>query len=107
MTRCKKGDLAIIIKEFEGCEGNIGKIVSIVGNPRQTKYWGIIWKIKPVNNSGLWIITCRKDQLIGKSQLVKDSLTSFHCDDWLYPIKDDLIITKTSELTEKKLIEKV
>ena len=29
--RCKHGDLAIIVKDFEGCEGNLGLIVKVVG----------------------------------------------------------------------------
>ena len=32
--RCKDGDLAVVVGDFPGCEGNIGRIVQVKGPVR-------------------------------------------------------------------------
>ena len=107
MTRCKNGDLAIVVREFEGCEGNLGKLVLVVGNPRQTKNWGIVWKIRPAADSGWWIIPRTGDTLTGKAKYCEDYLAYLHSDEWLFPIKAEPTAITATETTHTPKLEKV
>lgn len=84
--RCKHGDLAIIVHDFHGCEGNIGVIVKVVGPPEShpaTEH--ICWVIKPVKKRKLWVIDkhgCRQEYVSKKNE-------AMHPDAWLLPIRSD------------------
>jgi hypothetical protein len=55
-TRCKHGDIAIIINETPQCTGNIGRLVHVRG---PYMYLNILqkfgWVIKPVGGKKLWV----------------------------------------------------
>jgi hypothetical protein len=42
--KCKHGDLAIIVDEFEGCKGNIGLLVRLTG-PADTIMEMACWQV--------------------------------------------------------------
>lgn len=96
MFRCQIGDLAFVIEEDKGCEGNIGKIVRVISSgsdlfPEATTKYGNIWLIRPIEHFGWWIKTysygCGRF-LKAKYQLKFGEI--FHPDTWLLPIRDDL-----------------
>ncbi len=84
--RCKHGDLAIIVQDFDGCEGNIGVIVTVIGpainHPATTM---TCWQIRPVNRRKLWLI----EDGHAKSEFISKSIEALHPDPWLLPIKGD------------------
>ena len=106
MARCKQGDLAIVIREFEGCEGNLGKLVRVIGYPRRTKYWGLLWEIKPLAASGWWFCPCSDNAITGPAKYSKGRRHLEHMDDWLFPIRGDLALTATTKKTRKPSIKK-
>ena len=52
--RCKDGDMAVIVGDVPGCEGNIGRIVQVRG-PTTHLAGYICWRIKPLDNRKLLI----------------------------------------------------
>ena len=55
-TRCKDGDIAIIINETPLCAGNLGRIVHVRGPYQYIDILGLHgWVIKPVNNQKMWV----------------------------------------------------
>lgn len=90
MSRCRKGDLAFVIKEFDGCEGNIGKIVRVVSrrkNVDNLQKYGNLWVIKPVSASRWWAVSNLGGDKLGVAELSDLSLTMVHPDHWLLPIR--------------------
>lgn len=47
--RCKDGDMAVIVGDVPGCEGNIGCIVQVRGPTIRLSGY-IRWRIKPIDN---------------------------------------------------------
>ncbi len=47
--RCKDGDMAVIVGDVPGCEGNIGCIVQVRGPTIRLSGY-ICWRIKPIDN---------------------------------------------------------
>ena len=112
MARCKKGDFAIVIREFAGCEGNVGRIVRVVGNASKhfskSNLWGTLWKFKPISTSGWWECTYRSDSDISEASYSQTiSPNSCHPDDWLFPIKAEPTDTTATETTHTPKLEKV
>ena len=55
-TRCKDGDIAIIINETPLCAGNLGRFVHVRGPYQYIDILGLHgWVIKPVNNQKMWV----------------------------------------------------
>ena len=52
--RCKDGDMAVIVGDVLGCEGNIGCIVQVRG-PTSKLSGYICWRIKPLENRKILI----------------------------------------------------
>ena len=53
--RCKDGDLAVVVGDFPGCEGNIGRLVQVKGPVRTPRQYPLpCWRIKPINRRG-WL----------------------------------------------------
>ena len=103
MTRCAIGDLAFVIQELEGCEGNIGKIVQVFGNVHDslshiTRY-GHLWEIKPIEQFGWWERkwSWRSRRLL-KAKFSFNFGDTYLPDAWLLPIKDELLIKKVNAI---------
>ena len=111
MARCKQGDLAIVIREFDGCEENLGKLVWVAGNA-PTKFskilrLGTFWKIKPITASGWWACTYVSNGESGEASYSKNLSKLYHPDDWLFPFKAEPTATTATETTHTPKLEKV
>jgi hypothetical protein len=95
--RCKDGDLAIIVQDFEGCEGNLGVIVRVIGpatsHPATTM---VCWQIKPIKRRKLWLAGEPN-----RSEFISKMNPAFHPDPWLLPIKGE---PKPNESRKKELV---
>lgn len=50
-TRCKDGDLAIIIKDEPGCEANLGRFMRVHGPKEVHAVLGPVWPTMPVTGA--------------------------------------------------------
>ena len=80
--RCKHGDLAIIVDDFDGCKGNIGLIVRVIG-PAEIVLDMTCWQIIPLSGQEMWLVDNGK----AEKALVTPSTQAIHPDKWLSPIK--------------------
>ena len=81
--RCKHGDLAIIVGDFPGCEGNLGIIVKVIGPPElHHPVQMVCWSIYPIKRRKLWLVD---EAWISKEPVSKHN-TALHPDCWLLPI---------------------
>jgi hypothetical protein len=83
-TRCKPGDIALIIREDVGCEANIGRLVHVRGPEEINKRGQLTWLITPVDEDTLW---CVGDGKGGTYVMPKGDLTVEHPDAWMTPVK--------------------
>ena len=100
--RCKEGDFAVVVGDFPGCEGNIGRIVQVRGPVRTPRQYPLpCWRIKPINLRGFliaendWEVT--KEVVIWRSGII-------HPDCWLLPIRpsedgQDIFVTEKAPET--------
>jgi hypothetical protein len=97
IMRCKDGDLAIIVQDFEGCEGNLGVIVRVIGpattHPATTM---VCWQINPIKRRKLWLAGEPN-----RSEFISKMNPAFHPDPWLLPIKGE---PKANESRKKELV---
>jgi hypothetical protein len=80
--KCKHGDLAIIVNDFEGCKGNIGLLVRVIG-PAEIIMEMVCWQVIPLSGQKMWLIyegKAYKQSITAKTQAI-------HPDKWLRPIK--------------------
>jgi hypothetical protein len=86
-TRCKPGDLAIIIRDEAGCEKNIGKVVEVSGPMRLSETKGPQWLIRSVSPSITWYIKkAAPSTEVRKSRGLRFSYLIDHPDAWMVPI---------------------
>lgn len=85
-TRCKSGDIAIVLRDNPGCEDNIGRLVEVCGPTGLTAYPGMVsWRIRQVDTNAPWKIT-EKDGRITTEWMTWGS-NVHHPDAWLKPIR--------------------
>ncbi len=85
-TRCKNGDIAIVLRDSPGCEGNVGRLVEVRGPTSTNCYPGLVsWYIRQIGDHGLWFIA-EADGRITQEKLTWSSRV-FHPDAWLLPIR--------------------
>ena len=86
--RCKEGDLAVIVKEFSGCEQNLGVVVKLIGPVQfvaaiEHPMWPVVplsgAKLLAINNDG-----SRPPEAMDTSKWGH----VLHPDQWLMPLKD-------------------
>ncbi|GAB2587500.1 hypothetical protein GCM10027034_19840 [Ramlibacter solisilvae] len=82
-TRCRPGDLAIIIKDEPGLEMNIGRFVNVHGPRLNDPDQGIMWITTPTTATPLPYI----DPSTGVVSTDRRGLVIYHQDDWLLPIR--------------------
>lgn len=83
-TRCRPGDLAIILRDAPGYEENIGRIVEVHGPARQTWDLGVTWLIVPVTRQP-YAVQTRRGKLYDREITVDDEIE--HADAWMMPIR--------------------
>ena len=89
--RCKQGDLAIIVDDFDGCKGNIGLIVKLIGPAEIVVMMG---QIIPLSGQEMWLV----DEGKAKKALVTPTTQAIHPDKWLSPIKGKSVAPFIHEL---------
>jgi len=87
-TRCRPGDLAIILRDDPGYEENIGRIVEVHGPARQTCTMVLTWLIVPVTRQPYAVCT-RNGKLFDCALTVEDEIE--HPDDWMMPIRPEAL----------------
>ena len=99
--RCKDGDMAVIVGDVPGCEGNIGCIVQVRGPTIKLSGY-ICWRIKPLDNRKILI---REFKGVIVSEKVFWNSRIGHPDCFLLPIRppED---GKTSEISNDLKIER-
>jgi hypothetical protein len=80
--KCKHGDLAIIVNDFEGCKGNIGLLVRVIG-PAEVIMEMNCWQVIPLSGQKMWLIVEGK----GYKQSITPKIQAILPDKWLRPIK--------------------
>ncbi len=102
--RCKDGDLAVVVGDFPGCEGNIGRIVQVKGPVRTPRQYPLpCWRIKPINRRGWFVV--ESDWAVTKEVVIWRSGV-LHPDCWLLPIRpteDEQDVSVVEESTETAL----
>jgi len=93
--RCKPGDIAIIINDVKGCDGNLGRFVKVFEPKIHMGAHGYCWTIVPLSPEGLFIFDKGKIEIQSNIQ-TKDKI--LHPDKWLKPVR-------TSEQLKSKEIE--
>lgn len=85
-TRCRPGDLAVIIRDEPGYEDNIGRIVRVHGPARLCEELGLTWLIVPLSEHpyGVRRYSGKRADLVVKLGHVVE-----HPDAWMEPIRPD------------------
>lgn len=85
--RCKPGDIAIVIRDFRGCEGNIGYFVTI-GKAKETHpRYGRMWEVRPCASPLWWVVSRLPSGRLGTPRYSSDHHSLRHPDAWLKPVK--------------------
>jgi len=79
--KCKHGDLAIIVNDFEGCKGNIGLIVRVIGLAEAVMEMTCL-RVIPLSGQKMWLIDAGK----AKKNLITPRVQAIHPDKWLSPM---------------------
>jgi hypothetical protein len=81
--RCKDGDMAVIVGDVTGCEGNVGRIVQVRG-PTTLIIGYVCWHIKPIDKRPLYIRE-HDGSIVDERVFWKSRI--FHPDCFLLPIR--------------------
>lgn len=84
-TRCKPGDLAVVIRDYDGCDDNVGRIVEVRGPLTFCDYLGPKWLIESKSDHP-WRYRERSQIQVTSGRLVFADRVE-HPDDWLHPIQ--------------------
>ncbi|MBN8519995.1 MAG: hypothetical protein J5X22_17090 [Candidatus Accumulibacter sp.] len=97
-TRCKPGDLAIIIYDVPGCEENIGRVVHVSGPPAIDYKGQLTWLIMPVDTTEPYVIDNPFDGTFRYMGYLESGIE--HPDDWILPIRQE---REPEEVTAKEI----
>jgi hypothetical protein len=83
--RCADGDLAIIVRDFAGCEANLGRVLEVRGPVKYSRTTGhACWRIKPVGTQPLLVVSAPHWE--PEAVVVDWDRGIWHPDHWLLPI---------------------
>lgn len=85
--RCKPGDIAIVLRDFRGCEGNIGYFVSIGDVKESHPRYGTMWEVRPCASPLWWVVSRLPSGRLGKPRYSSNHHNLRHPDAWLKPVK--------------------
>lgn len=83
-TRCKSGDLAVILYDVPSCEANIGRVVEVRGPAMTDRNGRMTWLIWPVT-SRPYLINDWDGRLIGIMNSGDSNIE--HPDAWMMPLR--------------------
>ena len=93
-TRCKPGDLAIILYDLPECTDNIGRMVEVSG-PAATGEDGLTtWLIQPVTPEP-FLINNSEGKFVRFMDWQEHGIE--HPDAWMVPIRPDDLLDETEE----------
>lgn len=84
-TRCKPGDLAIILRDYGGCDSNVGRIVKVHGPVGMCDFWGPKWLIEATSPEP-WYFTEWPAVLVTPGPMTLSDRIE-HPDCWMQPIR--------------------
>ena len=97
--KCKTGDLAIIIKDFPGCEKNLGRIVEIHGPcPDYPSKYRLCWFI--VSKDGGPLAVLEKNGTITYQFALSEASKIVHPDNWLLPLANSNEDSEVRDISE-------
>lgn len=99
-TRCRPGDLAIIICDEPGYQENIGRIVEVHGPARQVPITGAAWLIVPVTRQP-YAVKTKHGKLYDVEIKASDEIE--HPDAWMMPIRGDELAGVEQTVTSDKV----
>ena len=83
--RCKDGDFAVVVREHQGCESNLGQVVHVRGPLKTHLEDGPMWRISPVLPMTWSFLSADRRSLHKESPLTG---MVRHPDAWLVPIRN-------------------
>ena len=83
-TRCKPGDLAIIMYDVPQCAANIGRVVEISGPAEYDRNGRLTWLIQPVTAEPYLISTYEEDS-VRVMEYPEPGIE--HPDEWMQPVQ--------------------
>lgn len=83
-TRCKPGDLAIILHDAPQCVANVGRVVEVFGPAAIDHHGRLTWLIKPVTPEPYWVNNSRDDSI---RPMTDEDQDIEHPDEWMQPIQ--------------------
>ena len=84
-TKCKPGDLAIVIRDYDGCDDNVGRIVEVRGLLTFSDCLGPKWLIEARSDHPWQFREGSRIQVTSGRLLFSDYVE--HPDGWLHPIR--------------------
>lgn len=102
-TRCKPGDLAIIVIDVPGCDANLGRIVQVRNPLRYSyQYQQECWRIKPLHGDPMFVLEAdgsfTLERIYWKSAIQ-------HPDLWMLPIRPERLSDEVFD--QLKLLDKL
>jgi hypothetical protein len=83
-TRCKPGDLAIIMYDVPQCMTNIGRVVEISGPAEYDRHGRLTWLIQPVT-ADPYLIHNSQDDSVTVMGYPEPGIE--HPDEWMQPVQ--------------------
>jgi hypothetical protein len=83
-TRCKPGDLAIIMYDVPQCAANIGRVVEISGPAEYDPEGRLTWLIQPVTAEP-YLINTNHDDSVRVMEFPEPGIE--HPDEWMQPVQ--------------------
>lgn len=106
-TRCKNGDLAVVLHDDLGCEGNVGRLVEVHGPSTSTRYPDqTVWYIRQLDPHAQWFVS-ECDCRIAQEWLTWGSRVT-HPDAWLLPVRPgetEEAIEEVAEYNQDQILE--
>ena len=93
-TRCKPGDLAIIIADVPQCSGNIGRAVAVKGPLATDRNGRLTWLIQPLTPEP-YLINSWIDDSVRFMDWQEPDIE--HPDEWMMPVTPDDQCDKNEE----------
>lgn len=87
-TRCKPGDIAVIVEDFPEREKNIGRLVAIRGPSAINEMGQITWLITPLTDEP-YIVNTRTPRRFRLMSLWQPNIE--HPDSWMTPINQSKV----------------
>lgn len=93
-TRCKPGDLAVIMYDAPQCTANVGRVVRLSGPAEYDRTGRLTWLIQPVATEP-YLIHSFTDDSVRVMEFQEPGIE--HPDDWMQPVPKQSGATSTED----------